>query len=308
MTAVRFTSSLPLCMTFSTMSCPINWISTNSKDPRYMEGRGKRKGRTFKVIPLPPEIDRATMAGRSQWKDVGKNQQIRRMFISGGISMFAEAMRPCLEKHHGRVLSSFSEVVNKSIPFWDKLAEIDREGWAARARIEKKSDHYIYIRKTREKGCGEREVLSLQLSDCESDPDELPGQICDVQSVERHMEMLERSEPENSTSQPGGTCRPVATSEEITTRQEPQTPAPPVAPPVSVSPREENFVRVRMAAPPQPVHRAEVLYNKTPTDRGPRFEKEAAWRGRTISTDQTRRFNRCTGGFRDAALIQGSQW
>ncbi|VDN37535.1 unnamed protein product, partial [Cylicostephanus goldi] len=94
-------------------------------------------------------------------------------------------MRPCLEKHHGRVLSSFSEVVNKSIPFWDKLAEIDREGWAARARVEKKSDHYIYIRKAREKGCGEREVLSLQLSDCESDPDELPGQICDVQQI-RH--------------------------------------------------------------------------------------------------------------------------
>ncbi|PIO63480.1 hypothetical protein TELCIR_14918 [Teladorsagia circumcincta] len=207
-------------MTCSTMSCSINWISTNPKDPRYLEGRGKRKGRTFKVIPLPPEIDRATIPGRSQWKDVGKNQQIRRMFISGGVSMFAETMRPCLEKHHGRVLSSFSEVVNKSIPFWDKLAEIDREGWAARARVEKKSDHYIYIRKAREKGCGEREVLSLQLSDCESDPDELPGQICDVQSVERHMEMLERSEPESNPPPSPANSRPAATSEETATRQE----------------------------------------------------------------------------------------
>ncbi|EYC11030.1 hypothetical protein Y032_0053g2438 [Ancylostoma ceylanicum] len=131
--------------TWSTMPCSINWIQPpNSKDPRYMEGRGKRKGRTFKVIPLPADVDRTTAAGRSQWKDVGKvgfdpnvleqhpvkisgmfqNQQIRRMFISGGVSMFAETMRPCLEKHHGRVLSSFSEVVNKSIPFWDKARHL----------------------------------------------------------------------------------------------------------------------------------------------------------------------------------------
>ncbi|KAK6032253.1 hypothetical protein OSTOST_01566, partial [Ostertagia ostertagi] len=246
----------------------------------YLEGRGKRKGRTFKVIPLPPEIDRATIPGRSQWKDVGKNQQIRRMFISGGVSMFAETMRPCLEKHHGRVLSSFSEVVNKSIPFWDKLAEIDREGWAARARVEKKSDHYIYIRKAREKGCGEREVLSLQLSDCESDPDELPGQICDVQSVERHMEMLERSEPESNPPSSPANSRPAAGSEEIVTRQE--TPphvslvARSATPPPS---REESFVRVRMTVPPQSAHRAEVLYNWTPADRSLRFEKEATWRG-----------------------------
>ncbi|KAK6044664.1 hypothetical protein COOONC_17831 [Cooperia oncophora] len=287
------------------------------------KGVENEKGRTFKVIPLPPEIDRATIPGRSQWKDVGKvcddgvvsdpcstsscfqNQQIRRMFISGGVSMFAETMRPCLEKHHGRVLSSFSEVVNKSIPFWDKLAEIDREGWAARARVEKKSDHYIYIRKAHgKKGCGEREVLSLQLSDCESDPDELPGQICDVQSVERHMEMLERSEPESNPPPAPGSCRPGRPST-LPKTPPPSAPVPPPAPPL---PREESFVRVRMAVPSQPAHRAEVLYNWTPADRSLRFEKEATWRGRTVSTDQTRRFNRCTGGFRDAALIQGSQW
>ncbi|KAL6732775.1 hypothetical protein Aduo_003497 [Ancylostoma duodenale] len=285
------------------MPCSINWIQPpNSKDPRYMEGRGKRKGRTFKVIPLPADVDRTTAAGRSQWKDVGKNQQIRRMFISGGVSMFAETMRPCLEKHHGRVLSSFSEVVNKSIPFWDKLAEIDREGWAARARVEKKSDHYIYIRKAREKGCGEREVLSLQLSDCESDPDELPGQICDVQSVERHMEMLEHpSDPEHRP--PSATSRPqtgAGSEEENPTRQETTPPQPQ---------KEDGFTRARPPAPSTVPHRADVLYNWTPADRNLRYDKEATWRGRAVvSNEQSRRYNRCTGGFRDAALIQGSQW
>ncbi|VDM81321.1 unnamed protein product [Strongylus vulgaris] len=335
--------------TWSTMPCSINWIQPpNSKDPRYMEGRGKRKGRSFKVIPLPTEVDRTTAAGRSQWKDVGKNQQIRRMFISGGVSMFAETMRPCLEKHHGRVLSSFSEVVNKSIPFWDKLAEIDREGWAARARVEKKSDHYIYIRKlaeidregwaararvekksdhyiyirkAREKGCGEREVLSLQLSDCESDPDELPGQICDVQSVERHMEMLEHpTETENRLSTLSNRNQSQAnpsSEEEVPSRQEgmPQ------------SQKEEGFItRPRITPPSTIAHRADVLYNWTPADRNLRYDKETTWRGRTIiSNEQPRRFNRCTGdmlqlqfttrklslsflGFRDATLIQGSQW
>ncbi|CAJ0596247.1 unnamed protein product [Cylicocyclus nassatus] len=287
------------------MPCSINWIQPpNSKDPRYMEGRGKRKGRAFKVIPLPAEVDRTTAVGRSQWKDVGKNQQIRRMFISGGVSMFAETMRPCLEKHHGRVLSSFSEVVNKSIPFWDKLAEIDREGWAARARVEKKSDHYIYIRKAREKGCGEREVLSLQLSDCESDPDELPGQICDVQSVERHMEMMEHpTETENrppaASNRSQSQANPTS-EEEVPNHHQDSMP----------QQNEEGFMS-RPRTTPQTIasHRAEVLYNWTPADRSLRYDKESTWRGRTVmSNEQPRRFNRCTSGFRDAALIQGSQW
>ncbi|KAK6725749.1 hypothetical protein RB195_004208 [Necator americanus] len=299
-------------MTWSTMPCSINWIQQpNSKDPRYMEGRGKRKGRTFKVIPLPAEVDRTTAAGRSQWKDVGKNQQIRRMFISGGVSMFAETMRPCLEKHHGRVLSSFSEVVNKSIPFWDKLAEIDREGWAARARVEKKTDHYIYIRKAREKGCSEREVLSLQLSDCESDPDELPGQICDVQSVERHMEMLEHpSETENRTPPPPAPPPPppsTRTPPQMNTKSEEENP--PVQDTGTQPQKDDGSVRARTIAPATIPHRAEILYNWTPADRNLRFDKETTWRGRAVVTnEQSRRYNRCTGGFRDAALIQGSQW
>ncbi|KJH47538.1 hypothetical protein DICVIV_06379 [Dictyocaulus viviparus] len=263
-----------------------------------MEGSGKRRGRTFKVIPLPSEIERSTINERSQWKEVGKNHQIRRMFISGGVSMFAETMRPCLEKHHGRVLSSFSEVVNKSIPFWDKLAEIDREGWAARARVEKKTDHYIYIRKAREKGCSEREVLSVQLSDCESDPDELPGQICNIQSVDRHMfcqqEASERTDPVSCLS----TSRVASTlTEEVSVRQDSQ------------QSREENIVRARMTASTHPSHRTEMLYNRTSADRNVRFDKEAMWRGRTsISNETTRRYNRCINGFRDAALIQDSQW
>ncbi|EYB90939.1 hypothetical protein Y032_0212g2246 [Ancylostoma ceylanicum] len=181
------------------------------------------------------------------------------------------------------------------------LAEIDREGWAARARVEKKSDHYIYIRKAREKGCGEREVLSLQLSDCESDPDELPGQICDVQSVERHMEMLEHpADPEHRPPTVTNRIQTAGASEEENPTRPETTPQPP---------KEDGFTRARPPAPSSVPHRADVLYNWTPADRNLRYDKEATWRGRAVvSNEQSRRYNRCTGGFRDAALIQGSQW
>ncbi|VDM53908.1 unnamed protein product [Angiostrongylus costaricensis] len=166
------------------MAGPINWMS-NSKDSRYVEGSGKRREPTFRPIPLPTEMDHNSIPVRNRWKKMGKNQQVRRVFVPAGLSMFAETMRACLEEHHGRVFSSFSEVVNNSIPFWDKLSDSDQEGWTARARVEKKNDHYIYIRKAREKVCIEQKVIASQLSDYESDPDELPGEICIVKSSER---------------------------------------------------------------------------------------------------------------------------
>ncbi|VDO25004.1 unnamed protein product [Heligmosomoides polygyrus] len=97
--------------------------------------------------------------------------------------------------------------------------------------------------------------------------------------------MLERNEPQEST--PPSTCRTAALTEETPAVVQKETTQPV---------RDEGFVRVRMAVQPQSAHRADVLYNWTPADRSLRFEKEATWRPRTVSADQTRRFNRCTGG------------
>ncbi|KHJ89119.1 hypothetical protein OESDEN_11063 [Oesophagostomum dentatum] len=79
--------------------------------------------------------------------------------------------------------------------------------------------------------------------------------------------------------------------------------------PTSPAQKEEGAARPRTIASPPTTHRAEALYNWTPTDRNLRFDKETSWRGRTVnSNEQSRRFNRYSGGFREAALVQGSQW
>ncbi|CAJ0955486.1 unnamed protein product, partial [Mesorhabditis belari] len=114
---------------------------------------------------------------------VGKT---RRMYVSAGVSTFAEVMRPWVEKHCSHTFTSFSEVVSRALPFWDTLTRVEREAWQERAVKEGKQDHCIYMRSPNwEQQANQhkhrRHEEHDELDENDSDPDELPGPLVEGQ-------------------------------------------------------------------------------------------------------------------------------
>ncbi|KAJ1350901.1 hypothetical protein KIN20_006816 [Parelaphostrongylus tenuis] len=234
---------------------------TSSKDSEDGERYNKLRGQAHKTLPLPRSSKLA--AERNQWNNqwnrkwhnMGRNQRVSRFFVPAAVSMFAETMRPSLEKYHGRIFTSFTETVRMGMPFWEKLSEEDQEGWAVRARVEKKVDQYLYFRKAREKFGNEREVSGFQISDCDSDSDELPGELCYVNPTEQQTVTTETTQSTSTCSSP---CPSPEVSSEKQELVEPQEkPKPPinnhVAPVQKPKPPINNYV-APMQKPKPPIN------------------------------------------------------
>lgn len=126
-----------------------------------------------------------------------------RMYISAAVSVFAEVMRPSLEVKTSRLFSSFSETVDAILPYWDSLEPRVKAAWARRARDTNKKDHYIYLRAARpEKGKAEELIKKRKCHQdaeedgYETDPDELPGVVCETKVTEEEVVVEKRAHPQ----------------------------------------------------------------------------------------------------------------